>query len=410
MVRIAPPLLVCVALLVFACASPQTVPATIAPASLVLGESVPDETNLDDPQIEAAWRIWLAMIGAARERIDVAQFYVANAPDTRLELILSALEAAAARGVMVRFLVEEKLCRTYPQSVDRLAARPGITVRRWQAKRDLGGGILHAKYFVVDGREAWLGSQNFDWRSLRHIQELGVRLRSPATVSALGQIFAADWAMAGGDAAVASAQRLPPAATETVNFGGHHVKLRLVASPEGALPHAGSWDLPALVGLLDSAQKRIRLQLMTLHLTDRKGRRIESLEAALRRAAKRGVRVEILLAHWMKRRSHIDEARQLQQVPGITVRLLEVPLARVGFLPFARVIHAKYLVVDGRRAWLGTSNWGWGYFHNSRNVGVIVHGAAFGAALERFFERGWVFPGAATVDPNAAYTEPRISR
>ena len=377
--------------------------------SVILGESAPVETGLDDPDIAAAWRVWLAMIGAARERIDVAQFYVANAPDSHLEAVIQALEAAAARGVQIRLLVEDKLCHTYPETVDRLARSEGISVRRWRAAETLGG-ILHAKYFLVDGVEAWLGSQNFDWRSLSHIQELGVRVRAPATVKALAGIFAVDWALAGGAKGQAAMVDLPQAATETVGFHGAPTRLRLVASPKGYLPHRGSWDLPALVDLLDGAKRRVRIQLMSLHLADKEGRRIPEIEAALRRAAARGVKVELLLAHWTRRKSHIGDARTLQRIPGIEVRLLEVPLAKAGFMPFARVIHAKYLVADGRTAWLGTSNWGWGYFHDSRNVGVVARGEAFAGALDRFFERGWHDPGATPLDPDADYPVPRIYR
>ena len=385
-----------------------SLPARLPAASMVLGESTPVETELDDPEIAAAWRIWLAMIGAARDRIDVAQFYVVSQSGSRLAQVVAALEAAAERGVKVRFLVENKLCGAYPTTVKRLASRPGIEVRRWQAAQTLGG-ILHAKYFIVDGQEAWLGSQNFDWRSLRHIQELGVRLRAQGSVAALAQVFAVDWALAGGARPSEAVVPLPAAATETVTFRGEPTRIRLVASPRGFLPHRDSWDLPALVELIDSARQRLRVQLMSLHLVDRKGRRIPQLEAALLRAAARGVRVELLLAHWMKRRSHIEDARRLQRVPGITVRLLEVPRAKAGFIPFARVIHAKYLVADGRRAWLGTSNWGWGYFHNSRNVGLLVEGEAFAAALDGFFIRGWRAPGAHTLDPDVHYPVPRIA-
>ena len=377
---------------------------------MVLGETAPVQSALDDPQIESAWRVWVAMIGGAKQRIDIAQFYAANRPGSRLERVIQAIEAAASRGVKVRFLVEAKMARTYPDTLARLAKHHGIEVRRWRAGDDLGGGILHAKYFMVDGRELWLGSQNFDWRSLMHVQELGVRVNAPTTVAALARIFAYDWALAGRESGAVVAVQLPGALTETVRFGDEATRIRLVASPQAHLPDRGSWDLPALVELIDGARVRVRVQLMSLHLHDRSGGGIPELEAALRRAAGRGVRVEVLLGHWTRSRSRIGHARTLHRVPGITVRLLEVPVAKEGFIPFARVIHAKYMVVDGRRAWLGTSNWGWGYFHNSRNVGLVVAGKRFAAALDRFFERGWRDPGSAEVRLEGDYPRPRIAR
>jgi len=389
-------------------------------ATMSLAETAPVQSALDDPGIPEAWRVWRTMIDGADRRLDIAQFYISNkdVPNKpsadgdrgRLEPIIRAIEAAADRGVAVRLLVEAKFARTYPRTLARLEKRRGIEVRRWRAGRDLGGGILHAKYFIVDGRLAWLGSQNFDWRSLTHVQELGVRLEAPATVTALGRIFALDWRLAGGAPSARTAARLPATVTETVLFRGEPTRIRLLTSPGGGLSHPGGWDLPALAGLLDSARSRVRIQLLSLRLRDRRGRGLGPLEAALRRAVRRGVRVDILLSHWTRSRRKIGDAKLLQRIRGITVKLLEVPRAAAGFIPFARVIHAKYVVVDGRRSWIGTSNWAWGYFHNSRNVGLQVHGRAFAAALDAYFERGWTDKGAAVVDPDADYPRPRIAR
>ena len=62
----------------------------------------------------------------------------------------------------------------------------GATVRHLDLKRvPGGGGVLHAKYFIVDDRDAFFGSQNFDWRALEHNYELGARwdLRPRLTLS-----------------------------------------------------------------------------------------------------------------------------------------------------------------------------------------------------------------------------------
>ncbi len=385
-------------------------PARLSPETLVLGQTTPVQTELGDPQTAEAWRTWLAMIGAARDRLDIAQFYVANEPDSRLEKVLQAIEAAAKRGVQVRFLVEARLCATYPKTVDRLAAHKGIAVRRWKTKRTLGG-ILHAKYFLVDHREAWIGSQNFDWRSLEHIHELGVRVRSRALVTALGTIFSADWALAGGSPrSAAMPVAAPYEVTATMRFGRHPVRATVVASPRRWLPARTPWDLPELIRLIDNARDRVRVQLLSLHLRDKAGRDIARLQNALRRAGERGVKVQILLSHWMQRRSRIEDARTLQRYKGVTVKMLKVPEAASGFIPFARVIHAKYLVVDGHMSWLGTSNWSWVYFHQSRNVGVLVDGRGFAATLDRIFERLWDNDGAAVVKLKGDYPPPRISR
>ena len=55
---------------------------------------------------------------------------------------------------------------------------PGVAARLLDAGAAWGG-VLHAKGMIVDGRTFFLGSQNWDWRALEHIHELGVRVRHP---------------------------------------------------------------------------------------------------------------------------------------------------------------------------------------------------------------------------------------
>ena len=77
-------------------------------------------------------------------------------------------------------------------------------------------------------------------------------------------------------------------------------------------------------------------------------------------------------------------------------------------MPFARVAHAKYMVVDGARAWVGTSNWEGDYFTQSRNVGLVVEGDAFAAQLERVFHDAFAGSYAEVVDPAKIYEPPKV--
>ncbi len=285
------------------------------------------------------------------------------------------------RGVQVRFLAETSFVVTYPDTLDRLA-KAGATVRHL----DLGtGGILHAKYMTVDRREAFIGSQNFDYRALEHNLELGARVHDPAIVDALATIFAADWAFAGGEPAPARAAR----------------PSRLVASPRDRLPPGVAWDLPALVALLDGARSTIHIQLLTYRAD------FPELEAALVRAAKRGVAVELLVADWAKRPKTLAGLQQLARTPGIAISFVTLPAWSGGLIPYARVAHAKLVVVDGVRGWLGTSNWEREYFYESRNVGILIDDAALARQLEQFFAgtRRYAY----RIDPDASYEPPRIA-
>jgi len=378
--------------------APPTGPAAFsptAPPGFELVESVPIETTLDHPDLRDAADVWLDMIAGAHASIDLAEFYASNHQPSRLEPIVAALEAAAARGVRVRFLAEQSFVKTYPDTLDRLA-RGGASVRHLDLKAvPGGGGILHAKYFVVDDRDAFFGSQNFDWRALEHNYELGARVRDPAVVGGLAAIFAADWARAGGEPA--PDRRAPPP----------HGALTLVASPPELLPAGVPWDLPHLVQLLDGATATITFEALG-YRADADGAPWDALEAPLLRAAQRGVHVQLLLADWSKRPRTIAGLQKLARVSNIAIRLTTIPVWSGGFIPFARVTHAKTLVVDGTRGWLGTSNWEKDYFTRSRNLGVIIDEPALAAQLATFFATLWQSPYATPVDPDATYTPPRI--
>lgn len=370
---------------------------------LQLVETAPVETTLDHPDIPDAWQVWPQMIDGAAKTLDFSEFYAATPPAgaaSRLDPVLAAIERAAGRGVRVRFLLDRRFIQIYPETVTRLRAIEGTEVRVIDFGA-LAGGVQHAKYFLVDGREAYVGSQNFDWRSLEHIQELGVRVAQPAVAKFLADVFATDWSLAGG--AAKSFRVKPPA-------GGYGFPVRIgpaavvaVASPQGWLPDEKSWELPELVKMIDGARSRVRVQLLNYRAAARDGVYWDALEAALRRAAARKVQVELLLADWSQSAGTIEGLQSLEPLPNLAVRLVTIPQASTGFIPFARVVHAKYLVVDGERAWIGTGNWERDYFFNSRNVGLIVDSPLLGGQLDRFFTDLWGSPYAKPVDPCAQY-------
>ncbi len=379
-----------------------------SPAVLQLVETFPVETSLDHADIPNAHDVWLEMIQSAQSTLDFAEFYCSNQPGSRLEPILQAIEAAAARGVAVRFLADEKFHRTYPQTLDRLGAHDNITMRLYDMS-ELTDGVLHAKYFIVDSNDAFLGSQNFDWRALEHIQELGVRIRHPLLVTPIRDIFETDWQLASG--APKSFRVEPPeigyGLPVTFSHMGNNVSAEMVFSPRGLIPESAMWDLPKIVEILELAQKSIRIQLLSYKAIDWDQKYFASLETALRSAAARHVKVQLLLADWSKRKGTIEGLQSLQCIPNIEVRLVTIPEWSGGFIPFARVIHAKYLVVDEKYSWLGTSNWSRDYFFKSRNVGLIVTGESFARQLEGFFATGWDSPYTSPVVPGAHYKAPR---
>jgi phosphatidylserine/phosphatidylglycerophosphate/cardiolipin synthase-like enzyme len=304
----------------------------------------------------------------------------------------------------VRILLDARMHRTYPRPADSLGRLPGIEVRRLDMAR-IAGGVQHAKFMRVDGREVFVGSQNLDWRALKHIHELGVRVRDERVAEVFGRVFELDWAAAdssGGDPLPALRAGLgapagPPAPIAVALGRGDTARVWPLASPRGFLPDSTRWDLPAIVRLLDSARSEAALQLLQ-YSPESRGERDATLDDALRRAAARGVRVRLLISDWVVGGRGFTALRSLAGVPGIEVRISSLPEWSGGYIPFARVDHSKYLVVDSERLWIGTSNWEPGYFTGSRNLGLVLAHPGLAASARRVFESGWGAPGALTLE------------
>ena len=367
------------------------------PLMYELGVTIPVETALDHSLARPALDIWLEMINGAKKTLDLGQFYLCAQEGEPLDQVVEAVLAAHERGVRVRILTDARMNRTYPELAQQFQSA-GIPVRLFDWKK-LTGGILHAKYMIVDDRSMYLGSQNFDWRSLKHIQETGIRLDSPVFAKAAATIFEADWAYTGGD--VDAYEKLK--ARSPVTFPGN---ARLLASPAAYNPPGVDGSLDHLVRILDGAQKRITIQLLS-YSTHRYGseERFTTIDDALRRAAGRGVEVEMIMSNWNKR--HPEDLTALSAIPGIRIRFMNIPEATEGFIPFARVVHSKVVRVDEDLCWISTSNWSYDYFYASRNLEVLIQDRTLAMQLNRLFTDLWNSPYEEEVTPDGTYTAPR---
>lgn len=386
---------------------------------LALAQSIPQGLALAEPELPAAAEVWRALFAGARSHIEVAQFYVQSEPDEAMAPILDELLLAARRGVRVRVLLSSTMKGNDAPSQERLKAAPGVEVRYLNLART--GGILHAKYLLVDDELLYVGSQNFDWRSLTQIHELGVRVRSRPLAGQLGAIFALDWALAAaptseppfGQAAASAAAEpsLPAAATVNAPPVTPQVppEVELVASPPSLLPSGTRPAIEALVELLRGARRSVHVQLLKYTPYPFRSPTVwPVIDAELRAAAARGVKVRLLVSNWNTSHPAIDHLKELTQIPGIEVRIATVPELPGRFIPFARVVHSKYLIVDEQILWVGTANWEPNMFLGCRNIELVIRRPALAAQGERIFGKLWESPYALAVDPQREYIQPRI--
>jgi len=392
--------------------SPPGALAQFPCADFEIVESIPVETTLDNPDVRNATEVWLEMIHGAKKTLEIEQFYVSNEPGEPLEEIIQAIEEAAARGVQVRFIAEKNMYRTYPKTLDRLGKAKNIDVRIIAFGALRGGGVQHAKFFIVDAEQVFLGSQNFDWRALKHIHEIGLRIRHARAAQAFRDVFEIDWQLAGavsGEPAQVTVEeqkyRLPFRVTPE---GKTPIEFSPVWAPKDLSPNGEQWALAALLELIQGAQDAIEIELLTYAPISRDKSYWPEIDVALRSAAARGVKVRMIVADWSKTHPRIDHLKSLALVPNVEVHLSTIPPHSSGHIPFGRVTHAKFMTVDGDRCWVGCSNWQKEYYYNSRDVGVVVQSGEVTGRLRAIFQKDWDSEYTYAVQPGVEYKPPQV--
>lgn len=370
-------------------------------ADLMIYESWPLETSLDNDHIANVVPVWLDAINGATQTIDFSEYYAINRDNTGLDQVVKAIEKAIERGVKIRFIVDEKLNTDGNAELPQVLAKMNNVELRTINYEQIAGGVQHSKYFIVDGKTAYFGSQNFDWRSLEHISEMGARLRPEALVEPLKEIFEVDWALA-KDPKASVAQSACKGAID-IDYKGEKTRVETVASPKGVLPCEDMWDLPKMIALIGQAKQSVSVQLLNYATTNYDKTKFTELDDALTAAASRGVKVRLLVSDWSTKPKTIADLKRLSDIENIECRMLEVPEHSSGFEPYSRTIHSKFMVVDDADTWLGTSNWAGDYFYKSRNVGIIAHGKTLNAELTKSFDHYWDSPYIIKVDSATDY-------
>jgi phosphatidylserine/phosphatidylglycerophosphate/cardiolipin synthase-like enzyme len=370
-----------------------------------LVQSYPAETTLQQGGLRLAQDVWPEMLDSAKKTIDIEQFYIAPSSGQPLDKSLDALRRAGERGVKIRFLLEKKFERNSLDGIAILKTIPNLELRIIEWSKVAGTGIVHAKLMVVDSTQAYIGSQNWDWRSLKHIHEMGLRVTEPSVVRDIQAVVDHDWKAA---ELTDRGEGVPTANSKRPEVDRAR-RAYLVASPWMWVP-AGIGDseseLPRLVA---EASKSVDVQVMDYSPTtyERPKRFYGVFDNALRDASVRGVAVRLMVADWSTDEPAIHHLKSLSLLPGVAVKVCTIPQSKDGYIPFSRVIHSKYMTVDRKALWLGTSNWSGGYLDNSRNAEVVVRDPALAVEAGGAFDRVWTSAYCEPIDVRKAYPKPK---
>jgi cardiolipin synthase A/B len=269
-----------------------------------------------------------ALIASAHKSIDLTMYELV---DTNADL---ALELAAGRGVTVRVLLDENR-----EKAANIAAYTELTdMRVHVAWADPRYAATHQKSLVIDDSVAAVMTLNLTSRYYSSTRDFAVIDRIPSDVAAIEQVFNADFAHSA------------------------------TATPAGAdlvwSPHQSE---PALLALINSATSSL--------LVENEEMALKPVTAALASAARRGVRVTVVMtdqSDWHAAFATLVAAHVVVRVYAATASLY---------------IHAKAIVTDAgtsrERAFVGSENFSSASLNQNRELGLETTDPTVVAALAR---------------------------
>ncbi|KAG2245189.1 hypothetical protein Bca4012_014798 [Brassica carinata] len=92
-------------------------------------------------------------------------------------LVYKSIDSAANRNVSIRLLSHSGVYPEYTKEPSDLAhGRPNVKNVTLLLSKWYGSGIVHAKVWISDDRDVYIGSANNDWKSLTQVKEVGIYL------------------------------------------------------------------------------------------------------------------------------------------------------------------------------------------------------------------------------------------
>ena len=333
---------------------------------------------VDGPATFAAMKTAIAQ---ARGRV-LLQSYIVEDQGVAAE-VAELLLARAAQGVKVAMIFDAVGSITTPDAFFKRLADGGVAVCAFNpinpTQRPGYWGLTHRdhrKLLVVDNDVAYTGginisrvygSSSFGRRGQEGALDDGwrdtqIELRGPV-VPVIGEVFETTWREQGCKGELGQ-----PAPQKAAAEPGTRVVKVIASDPRDPENRIYS----ALLAAVDAAQVNVRFTMAYFAPgTD--------FVTALRKAAERGVAVEMVLPGrsdsslaFHAGRSYYDDLLS----SGVRIYQMEHAL-----------MHAKTAVIDGVFSTVGSSNLDWLSFVANSELNVIVLGDDFGAEMNRLFER-----------------------
>lgn len=319
-----------------------------------------------------AFRAMETAIESARTSVHIEMYMILD--DTVGRRMVETLVRAARRGVDVRLIYDPIGSIGTGARLFRELRRAGGMVRPFHAPR-FGTSPWelvrrnHRKLLCIDGRRAIVGGINWSSQSLPESEaggggwyDLAVDIEGPA-VGEIEVFFWRSWIYCGG----AVPENLKPFFPRPRRRGRARVFARTSFRIMGRFT-----VYHALLSAISAAERRI--EFMQSYFVP-PGR----LRRALEDASRRGVELDVVVPA----NSDVQIAQAASRAlyhrlldSGVAIHEVRGPM-----------MHAKTVLIDGWRAFIGSSNINYRSFRLNLELSVEIHSRSFGRSLEREFRK-----------------------
>jgi phosphatidylserine/phosphatidylglycerophosphate/cardiolipin synthase-like enzyme len=355
--------------------------------ALALGTTSFAKTSTDKFYENSSSSPLLNLFKASQKSIDI-EIYEMDDP-----LVIAAIKAAVDRGVRVRIVKEDKpvgaACRVF-------VAKTASDSTSCQNQKDLvsyvqnGGGVYtafttstlcavagstcfeHGKIVVVDGSQSLISTGNFNASNLCNKKE------HPTACNR-------DYSIVSTDANVAAS--LTTFFEKDLRGATYSVKDTLTQAPTQKLTVSPE-SLAPLVAFINTARKSIQVQNQYL--------KVPEMNQALMDAAKRGVSVQIMVASACSfgrpTPGAVNTWNQIYtafETAGVQTRVFTRNIQVNGV---AGYLHAKAIVIDGVKAWVGSVNGSTTSVSNNREYGIFLNDLTEVTKLKAFMDQDFKDP------------------
>jgi len=271
-------------------------------------------------------QVFLNILGSAKKSLWVEVYILTN------DEIISIFESSARRGVDVRVILERSPYGAPDINIEayyRLSAS-GVSVR-WGSSRYPN---FHAKFAIIDGETLMVGTANYAYSSLHHNREY-VAIVKGDPVQDVVKVFLADW----------EGEKTPAVSQILVSPGNMRY---------------------GLISLIAEARKTILIEAE--YITD-----YEFINM-LKQKARSGVTVKVIMEY---NEANTHTYRELSE-SGVLVRWAK-----------GLTMHAKMIVIDGRKVYIGSANFTPTSMDSNRELGVILESEEAISKIINTFNSDW---------------------